>query len=82
VTTSNIQNPNSKEHGKKQSDISNESLTGIESKAVTTTTTLSRYLYHKRWIWGSGYSRYSKCSTSAFLKLELQLARILSVLTK
>lgn len=80
VKTSNIQNPNSKSNIGKQ-DYSPES-TGVELKAVTTTTTLSRYLYQRRWIWSSGCSYYSKCSNSASQKLQLQLARTLSMLTK
>lgn len=79
ITTSNIQNQNSKSSSGKQNDTYHES-SGVESK-TTTTTTLSRYLYHRRWIWSSGCSRYNRC-TSPPQKLLLQLARTLSILTK
>jgi hypothetical protein len=62
-----------------KNDASQESLTGIEPSAVATTTTLSRYLYHRRWIWSSGCSQFRNNDTQ---KLQIQLARTLSVLTK
>jgi len=84
ITTINIQNPRSKLNIGLPHDTVHESSTGVESKPVSTTTTLSRYLYHKRWIWSSGCSRYSQCSNSLSqkLQLQLQLARTLSVLTR
>lgn len=80
ITTSNIIKPNPKLSIKKHI-TSQEIPTGIELKTVTTTTTLSRYLYHRRWIWSSGYKRYSKFNNTP-QKLQIQLARTLSVLTK
>uniref|UniRef100_A0A2S2NRV9 Protein SZT2 n=1 Tax=Schizaphis graminum TaxID=13262 RepID=A0A2S2NRV9_SCHGA len=84
ITTINIQKSRSKLNIGLPHDTVHESSTGVESKPVSTTTTLSRYLYHKRWIWSSGCSRYSQCSNSVSqkLQLQLQLARTLSVLTR
>lgn len=84
MTTINIQKPRSKLNIGPPLNTVHESLTEGESKAVSTTTTLSRYLYHKRWIWNSECSRYSQCSNSVCQKLQLQLllARTLSVLTR
>lgn len=75
-----LQNQKSKSSEEPQ-NVSEDS--NVELKhTTTTTTTLSRYLYHRRWIWTSGRSRYDKCNSSALQKLQLQLARTLSVLTK
>lgn len=82
ITTSNIIKPNPKLIIGKKYNTSRRSPFGVEQKTVTTTTTLSRYLYHRRWIWSSGCKRYSKCSSSITQKLQIQLARTLSVLTK
>jgi len=84
ITTINIQKPRSKLSIGFPLNTVHESSTEGESKAVSTTTTLSRYLYHKRWIWSSECSRYSQCSNSLCqkLQLQLQLARTLSVLTR
>lgn len=83
ITTINTQKPRSKLNVGLPLNTVHESTEG-ESKAVSTTTTLSRYLYHKRWIWSSECSRYSQCSNSVCQKFQLQLhlARTLSVLTR
>lgn len=78
-----IKNSNSKSNVGKRPDTSHEhSATGVELKTVTTTTTLSRYLYHRRWIWSSGRNCYSNASSKESQNLELQLTQTLSVLTK
>lgn len=75
-----LQDPKSKSSKEHQNDPEDST---VELKHITsTTTTLSRYLYHRRWIWTSGRSRYDKCNSNALQKLQLQLARTLSVLTK
>ncbi|XP_050434218.1 uncharacterized protein LOC126841666 isoform X2 [Adelges cooleyi] len=55
---------------------------GRLSTTPTTTTTLSRYLYHRRWIWSSGHSQHNNSSTSQQQQQQQQLARTLSILTK
>lgn len=84
IITSNLQNSESTLNEENQLNSSHDSSTENEYKAIppTTTTTLSRYLYHRRWIWSSGCSRYSNCSNIASSKLHLKLARMLSLLTK
>lgn len=84
ASTSNVQNSNSFPNSERQHINSQDSSTPVgEHKTITTTTTtLSRYLYHRRWIWSSGCSRYSNCSNSTLQQSHLQLARTLSVLTK
>lgn len=82
VTTSKYKNSKHKSRNKHNLDDSQDSSTKVASRNVTTTTTLSRYLYHRRWIWGSGCSPYSKYSASESQKLQLQLERTISMLTK
>ncbi|XP_050530001.1 KICSTOR complex protein SZT2-like isoform X2 [Daktulosphaira vitifoliae] len=71
----------SSNNGRQQ--ISHQNVSnGVEClrTSSTTTTTLSRYLYHRRWIWSSGQSLYNKSITQQ--QLQQQLARTLSLLTK
>lgn len=82
ITTSNIIKPNPKLSVVRKPFVSQEVPTGIEQKTVTTTTTLSRYLYHRRWIWSIGCKRYNRFNSNSSQMLQVQLARAISVLTK
>ncbi|VVC33882.1 Hypothetical protein CINCED_3A021397 [Cinara cedri] len=81
VSVSNLQNINYKSKRRQILDVAADISTKVELKAVTATTTLSRYLYHRRWIWSSGRSYYSNCFSNVSPNLQLHLARTLSVLT-